>query len=264
MKPFRIEIIGEPLLTLDQFRENAKTCDGIPRIPKEKPHGGRLAIVGGGPSIINHLNELRAWNGPIWAINNTAAWLVRQGISAIMITVDPAPPEQFDTEGVDYALLASYVHPKLRDKFAEVGIFDLYEIDPENGIKGGTTTASRACSLATYLGFFDVTLFGCEGSFQIGQDHVDRAENRPDIFIIKAGGVDYATYAEWMMQSELLAKLVTLAPNVFKQKSGGLLQAMVEHPDWEVVAVSESLRDHLIEVNGDQGIYDSPYEFAAA
>ena len=264
MKPFRIEFKAQPLLTLDQFFAYAKTCEGLPRLVKKEPHGGKLAIVGGSPSLSNHLEELKNWPGEIWAINNTAAWLLRHGIESTFITVDPAPVETFDCTGVRDALLASFTHPKLREKFEKVQIFDLYEYDKVNGIKGATTTASRACSLGIHQGFFDITLFGCEGSFEIGADHADRSENSPDMFVVKAGDKKYVTYSEYMMQSESLSKLILLAPNVFKQKSGGLLQGMIENPDtWEIVAVSETVKRHLIEVNGDSKLYDVPYEISA-
>jgi hypothetical protein len=51
-----------------------------------------------------------------------------------------------------------------------------------------------------------------------------------------------------------------LAPELFQSRSGGLLDAMTADPDWHVVAVSTALRAHLIEINGDTGLYDAPYE----
>jgi len=262
--PFRLQIESQCCASLDQLKANAATCDGIERIQPLAPHGGKVAIVGGGPSVTNHLDELRNWEGPIWAINNTASWLIERGIPAIYFSVDPSPHDTFKTDGVTHAVLATCCDPKLRERFAEVAVFDMVETHPD-GITGGTTSVSRACTLAIRCGFYDVTLFGVEGSFALGQDHVDRHQDLNEILVVRAGGKDYATYPEFLLQCEALAPLIQLAPNVFKQKSGGLLEAVVNYPDdWECVAVSAKLRDHLIERNGDSGIFTTPYEFEAA
>jgi hypothetical protein len=132
----------------------------------------------------------------------------------------------------------------------------MYETDPE-GIIGGTTTASRAFSLGIHQGFYDITLYGCEGSFTIGQDHVDRNEMRQEMVVIQAGDEHFVTYLDYLTQTETLANMIRLAPNVFKQRCGGLLEAMINHYDtWAIVAVSGALKAHLEEVNGPQGLYE--------
>jgi len=257
----RLNIEAKCVASLDELIDNAKTCDGIERIPEVHPHGGKLAIVGGGPSIVDHIDILRKWDGPIWAINNTASWLVSQDVPAIYFSIDPSPSHLFKTDGVRHALLASCCDPALRHRFSEYAIFDLIETH-KDGITGGTTSASRACTLAIRCGFFDVTLFGVEGSFDLSRDHVDRHEALGDILIIRCGGKDYATYPEFLLQCETLAPLIKMAPNVFKQKCGGLLEAMINHiDDWDCVAVSTQLRDHLIEHNNGSCIFNDPYNF---
>jgi hypothetical protein len=253
---FRLEIISQCVEPLDRLKENALTCAGLPRLPKQEPHGGKLAIVGGGPSVNAHLDELRAWDGEIWAINATASWLKNHGINSKFITVDPVLFTKDMVEGVEEAYLATLCHPQMKNLFPKVSFFDMRETDPK-GIAGGTTTASRALSLAVHQGFYDITLYGCEGSFTIGKDHVDRDEMRPEMVVIQAGDEHFVTYLEYMMQSETLANMIRLAPNVFKQRCGGLLEAMIKHPDtWAIVAVSESLKAHLEEVNGPQGLFE--------
>ena len=256
---FRLEIIPQCVESLDRLKEYALTCADLPKLPKQEPHGGKLAIVGGGPSVNDRLEELRAWDGEIWAINATAKWLNDQGVKAKFITVDPGlfPKEMVD--GVEEAYLATLCHPQLREWFPKVFFFDMYETNPD-GITGGTTTASRALSLAVHQGFYDITLYGCEGSFTIGQDHVDRNETQPEMVVIRAGEDNFVTYLEYMMQSETLANMIRLAPNVFKQRCGGLLEAMIKHPDtWAIVAVSAALKAQLEEVNGPQGLYEPPF-----
>ena len=253
--PFRITIKSQCVEPLERLQANALTCAGFSRLPKREPHGGKVAIVGGGPSVIPLLDELRAWDGEIWAINMTAAWLKERGITAKFITVDPGSFKPHQVIGVEEAYLATACHPEVRNLFPKVSFFDLYETDPD-GITGGTTTASRALSLAIHQGFFDITLYGCEGSFTIGKDHVDRNEMKSEMVVLRAGGEDFVTYLGYLTQAETLANMIRLAPNVFKQRCGGLLEAMIKHPDtWEIVAVSDALKAHLEEVNGPQGLF---------
>jgi hypothetical protein len=252
---FRLEIISKCIEPIERLKENALTCAGLPRLPKQEPHGGKLAIVGGGPSVNDRLDELRAWDGEIWAINATAKWLADRGIKSKFITVDPGlfPKEMVE---VEEAYLATLCHPQMREHFKKVSFFDMYETDPE-GITGGTTTASRALSLGIHQGFYDITLYGCEGSFTIGQDHVDRNEMHPEMAVIQAGDEHFVTYLGYMTQCDALANMIRLAPNVFKQRSGGLLEAMIKHPDtWAIVAVSAALKAQLEEINGPQGLYE--------
>jgi len=253
---FRLEIISNCVEPLERLKEYALTCAGLSRLTKKEPHNGKLAIVGGGPSVIPLLDELRAWDGEIWAINMTAAWLKERGITAKFITVDPGLFKPHQVVGVEEAYLATACHPEVRNLFPKVSFFDLYETDP-NGITGGTTTASRALSLAIHQGFYDITLYGCEGSFTIGQDHVDRNDMNPEMVVIQAGDEHFVTYLGYMTQCDTLSNMIRLAPNVFKQRSGGLLEAMIKHHDtWAIVAVSEALKAHLEEVNGPRGLFE--------
>lgn len=252
---FRLEIISNCIEPIEKLNANALTCAGFPRLPKKEPHGGKLAIVGGGPSVSDRLDELRAWNGEIWAINATAKWLNDRGIKSKFITVDPGlfPKEMVS---VEEAYLATLCHPQMREFFDKVSFFDMFETHPD-GIKGGTTTATRALSLGTHQGFYDITLYGCEGSFTIGQDHVDRNDMRPEMVVVRAGDEHFVTYLDYMTQTQALADIIRLAPNVFKQRCGGLLEAVLNHYDtWSIVAVSEALKAHLEEVNGAQNLYE--------
>ena len=256
---FRLEIISQCSEPLDRLKENARTCAGLPRLQKQEPHGRKLAIVGGGPSVADRLDELQAWDGEVWGINATALWLKNHGVEAKFVTVDPGPFPKEWMIGVEEAYLATLCHPQMREFFPKVSFFDMFETDPD-GIKGGTTTASRALSLAIHQGFYDVTLYGCEGSFTIGQDHVDRNEMRPEMAVVQAGDEHFVTYLDYMTQTETLADMIRLAPNVFKQRCGGLLEAMIKHHDtWAIVAVSDALKAQLEEINGPQGLYESRF-----
>lgn len=254
--PLRIKIIAECHVPSAMLQAQAATCSGLARIQPRPRHDGKLAIVGGGESTEQHLEELRAFQGEIWAINSTAKWLHERGIECTYIAIDPGPVHTITPWGKK-AILATWCHPDLRTHFEEVQLFDLIETDP-GGIPGSTTCASRAMSLALHQGFYDVWLYGCDSSFTPGRDHVDRHEEWPEQAIVRSNGRDYVTILEWVMQAETMSQLIRMAPDVFHNRSGGLVQAMVDDPDgWEVVAVSEALKTAM-EALGPH-VYTEPF-----
>lgn len=253
----RLNIETQCVVPLDQLIRNAATCYGLERIEKRERHDGRLAIAGGGLSLVDALHDLASFD-EVWAINSTAAWLLERGIDCTMITVDPNPPEEFNLCGVEKALLATLCDPRLRAALPGAQLFDMLETCP-GGVPGGTTTAQRAVALALRQGFFDVTFFGCEGSFAVGADHVDRTDAPQEMIVVRADGRDHVTVLEFLLQSQKLAEVIRMAPQVFKERSGGLLRAMCADDDWDIVAVSGPMKEHLERVNGRHGFYEAPY-----
>jgi hypothetical protein len=254
VKPFRIEINGYCETPIERWRENAAANAGYHRIERLSRHRRSLAIVGGGPSLADNLEDLRAFDGDIWAINDTSRWLTERGIACTLFTVDA----QLKSGEARDAILATVCEPSLVASFTgRVLVFDTAETHAD-GFVGGTTSATRAPAIAFHMGYTQVSFFGCEGSFE-ERDHVDRHEANPSQLIIRAGERTYRTTLPFLVQSQELAKLMVF-DGVFNNRSGGLFQALVEHPDtWEVVAVSAALKEHL-ERDGPTGIYDEPYQ----
>lgn len=252
--PFRLEFRAACVVGVEYMLANASANAALPRIRKQESHTRPLAIVGGGPLVVNDLEELRAWPGDVWGINHTAQWLNEQGVKATLFSVDPEP---FETN-VERAIVASCCDPRLLATIRAVEVFDIVETHPENGFSGGRFSSTRAPIVALFLGYRDVQFFGCEGSFT-SVDHVDRNDEKPDQLIVRAGGADYRTCPQFMVQCEELRQIFVF-DGVFKNRSHGLLKAMIDHPDtWEVVGVSEALKAHLEEVNGKHGLYDQPF-----
>jgi hypothetical protein len=255
VKPFRIEIKTECAFDLSVLKQYAELNARQPCIQKCAPHGRRLAIVGGGPLVVHDLDELRTWQGDIWAINNTAQWLTERGIDCTLFSVDAAPMRINARD----AILARYCHPELFEQFDSRALaVDFIETHPE-GLSGGRSSSTRAPGVAFHMGYLDVSFFGCEGSF-LEMDHVDRNEGIPEQLIVRAGGMDYRTDPGFIIQCEELAQILRL-DGVFHNRSGGLLKAMIENPDtWAIVGVSPAMKKHLEEVNGYQGLFDLPYQ----
>lgn len=268
-KPFRIDVRSQCVASIETMKAQAAVNSNYPRVERCLRHGRKLAVVGGGPLVIHDLDELRSWDGDIWSINYTAQWLHSHGIESTLLSIDPQPLKTIARD----ALLASSCHPETAAAFAgRVRVFDLCETD-ESGIPGGVTTATRAPSLSFLLGYLDVSFFGCEGSFHTewkgvsdgaGQlfirDHVDRHDAPKAMVIIRADGADYCTDLELLKQCEQLVALFSAFPDVYHNRSGGLVKAMLRDPEWEVTAVSGALRDHIELLNGKSGLYEDAYQ----
>lgn len=252
MTPFRLDIRSVCVADDATLERQAKANAHYPRIQRSAPHGRRLAIAGGGPLL--DVDALSTWDGDIWAINHTAQWLNDRGIRNTLFTVDPDP---FETTATD-AILATSCHPAVLQSIPNVCVFDMVETHPD-GFTGGRFSSTRAPSVALYMGYTDISFFGCEGSF-LQQDHVDRNENRPEQLIVRANGKDYRTCPQFVAQCEELLQLFFF-DGVFHNRSGGLLAAMQADPQWYVVAVSEALKEHLEQMNGKCGIYEHPYHY---
>lgn len=249
-QPLRLSFVSCCVVPDDVQAGHIRQNAHIPFLEPQEPHSRKLAIVGGGPSVLAMLDELRAFDGDIWAINYTAAWLAGHGIESTMLTVDGQRFDARVSEGVKDAIVASCVHPDTAGYFESVRQFHLAEHTPD-GIQGGTTTACRAEFLSVRQGYCDVTLYGCESSFG-ERDHVDRSEASKwrEQIIVHADGRKFRTTPQLMMQADDLSAFIVGFPEIFKERSGGLLRAMVNDPWWEVVAVSDAMKAHLIEING--------------
>lgn len=254
MKPFRLDIKADGPMPREELVRVAQLNAHQPRIVPQKPHGRKLAIVGGGPLVVHDLPELRAWDGDVWGINFTADWLNENGVRATLFTVDPGP---FESKAPD-AILATVCAPMLFAQFeGRVRCFDMLQTHPE-GLSGGSFSSTCAAAVSLRMGYADVSFFGCEGSYE-ERDHVDRHEGRTDELIVRAGGKDYRTIPPYLIQCEELKQLFYF-DGVYHNRSGGLLKAMIENPDtWEVVAVSASMKQHLEQMNGHHGLYEEPY-----
>ncbi len=231
----------------------ARAAD-IPYCGIEAAHDRALAVVGGGPSILDQLDELRSFEGDIWAINGACAFLRSHGIEATLFGVDPHAIVRQWAPGAKKAILCSrtdwHVWGILAD--AEVHLFDLAQENPETGITCGSSTATCAFDLATNLGYRKVYFYGCEGSYpgaEIGNDqdrsHAYTQEKHDDRMLVSCGDGEYLTRPDFLVQCDEMAKMLKVFPDHFQERSGGLLRAMVANDDYDIVKVSRSLMANL-------------------
>lgn len=177
---------------------------GLPTLQREPlPRYGRAIIVGGGPSVKGQLETIRAFsqdkNNRIFAINWAHTWLINNGIiphGSVFFEIDAEPDSTLEAahEDVTY-FICSHCHPKTFDmlqgykrvlwhsppnsEFERVVGEEIYQGTPLVG--GGISTFTRAMTIALYLGFRDLDLFGIDGCFpDEGKTHVDGYETIMD------------------------------------------------------------------------------------
>lgn len=205
---------------------------------------GRLAVVGGGPSIRDHVEELKNWDGEIWAVNGAINWCLDNGIDAWFYTADAMPPHMwaYDLSRIRRAALAPDVSVEMVKYLQGIGA----EITLTGPIQSGPTSANASDYLSIALGYTSVTYFGCEGSFaEAAQDadtHAVHSAPIPDWMIVEVRDEYYKTKAEFLCQSIMLANVIREFPHVYSEKSGGLLRSMIKNgSDYDVAMVSNTL-----------------------
>ena len=198
----------------------------------------RLAVVGGGPSVLDNLDELKQFDGDIWACGSAFKFCLDNGIECTFFLIDPTDSDMLDIEKAKTAILASCCNQSVVNKLknAKIYIFDLVH----NG-NHGPTTATAAPHLALQLGYEEVTFYGCDGSFPVATEtHAYKYPQVTYLLQVMVGEKSFLTHPELLMQSEYLAAIIRAAGKFFKQKSGGLLEALVNSPDYDVVAGNQA------------------------
>lgn len=252
LNPLRIrfDMVGPVSDRVVQEYIDAALGAGIPLVEPRQMALRKLAVVGGGPSVWEYLPQIASSGGDIWGINQSAPFLQDHGIDCTLLAVDSGEDVAGWAAQMDRALLASNCHPEVFRALAgkDVRMFHIapFRDGPGLSIKGGPSASTRAPQLAIALGYSEVTFYGCEGSFD-GSTHAYRHEpERLKQLIVRAGGKLYRTAPDLMLMSEYLANDIRAFQGIFRERSGGLLRAMVEHFDtWEVAAFSEALKAEL-------------------
>lgn len=241
----RIDFVHKSCISTDDFIRNTKHSRGLglPSVEKIGARGRDLAIVGGGHSVNEHIETLRNWPGDIWAMNGAFHWCRDHGIDAAFFTVDALPQWSFYAEGAKRAIVSTSCDPSLFDvlKDAEVFTFD------QASYIGGSTTATFGPLIGVNAGYGPVSFFGCGSDYAGGTSHIYENEKISYGMTVSVGGKEYATNAAYFMQAEALAKVIREYPEIFKDKSGGLLAALVENPEYEIISIGSDIESAIRE-----------------
>lgn len=209
----------------------------------------RLAVVGGGPSINDHIDTLKNWAGDVWAVNGAWKWCRDNGIQATFLACDPHPIVTQWAAGVSQALLEVSCDP---DVFELLKSADVYTFDADvekGGIAGCASTVSCAPHLAIRMGYRSVKFFGCDSSYSPNASHAYMDEARKEQMLVRCNGGDYLTAPDLFLQAIGLSEYIRQVPEFLTDESGGLLGAMIADPKYHVAWVSQGLLDTLQQVD---------------
>lgn len=222
-------------------------ASGYPFIQHGKGIKQRVAAVGGGPSIEKHLEELRAWRGPIWAVNATSIWCRERGIDATAFVLDPQDDVHQFVKGATKALVGTGVHPTTLDALKGADI-RLFNTGPKNGIGACGTAVTVVPTLAGRMGYAGVKFFGCDSSYGPEKSHAYFHWHNPLALKVKCGDEIFITDPALVIQVEALFKLINMFPHFLSATDDGFLGALLRagadkdgEPQYDVLEVTPEL-----------------------
>jgi hypothetical protein len=208
--PLKVPVLVLCNTSDEQLFANIKTnaANGAEWVGFRPAHDGIAVLVGGGPSLANHLEDIRKLalaGGTIFAMNGAATFLETHGIRPAYQVIADAKPETatlIEPRAIAH-LFASQVDPAC---FAAVpgallwhlempGIEDAFpEARRKRGgyalVGGGAAVGNSACALAYVMGYRTMHLFGYDSSHKGEASHAyDQPMNRfiPTIDVEWAG-----------------------------------------------------------------------------
>jgi len=167
------------VVSADDMNRNleANLGRGLPQCEPMPERTTRLAIVGSGPSVRDYLEEIKSFDGHVWAVNGAYDYLRDNGfVPHGFLGCDPLPglDEYLKNPHKDTTFyLAGTVDPSTIEAVKDYDVrlwFLAQSVDikyPKGTwlITGGTTMLLRAPFLSWMLGYRDLTFYGADSSF---------------------------------------------------------------------------------------------------
>jgi len=239
----KIEVEDAGCVTPEASRRNLELnlARGLPVLkPAGKPTGKRVAVIGGAPSLPKYADELRAWDGPRWALNGAWAWCRDHGIDADLFLVDP---QHLDCYGAGFELKGckrAYLGPSV-----DASIFDLL-VDAEITIVpavGHGTVATGVILPAAMLGHSGVAYFGCDGSRgEQSHAYVDEPDSNINLCLVECGGETFVSDPILITQCKVIVDVARERPHFISATPEGLLAAMLQNDgDYEITFITPEL-----------------------
>ena len=214
-------------------------------------NGRKLAVVGGGPSINEHVDKLKEWPGDIWTINGTYHWARARGIRSTFIAADPHSIVADWAKHVTDAIVITRCHPKVFEVLkANNATIKTFEIDGVSRTITGTSTATAAVHLAWLSGYRNLTFFGCESCYLPGASHAFMHEKRDAEVIVQVGDEQFFTAPDYLCQAIELSGIIRAMK--VKEESGGLLRALIANPKYRFIWISQGMFDNMKEHHLEQ------------
>lgn len=262
-RSFKVGSIGEDLPTVDYVKSSL--ARGLSEFqPATVFNDGHLVIVGSGPSVVSHLDEIkqeRANGRPICAVKGTHDWLIENGLEPDMfVSLEPRQRPFKHTSARTTYFVASRCPPELFDqlKDREVIIWHAAASKPVDvapapdktelqwdelhlteecepwrgrfGVGGGTTSGLRAITLGFLLGFRKFILYGMDSC--LAKDKFTKRFTGENIGVGKLVDIIVGGRQFWcngsMAQQALEFQEMYKLPNIsIEAKGDGLLAAII-------------------------------------
>lgn len=229
-----------------QSNLEAVLARGLPTVKQSPARAGQLAIVASGPSVREHLAELKSWPDEIWAINGAYDYLLDHGIVAQgFFAIDPLPGLADYVRRANQATtfyIASTSDLSVFDTLTDHKVITFHPIAddmqyPKDAgfIGGGTTALTRAPYLGLLHGWRDIMIFGADSSYdggeycyQWGRYACDIAQ--PKIWVDMNGEGPFETEVGLMKQVSQMGVIIQKFNGMLKFKCGGLMDAFLRAP----------------------------------
>lgn len=213
---------------------------GLPEIVPGKVGAAApfLAVVGGSPDVVDHIDTLRDWDGDVWAVNGTWQWCHDNGIDAALYTIDAVFDPKFLGD-VRRAVLADVVKPSVFDGLRHADV-ELVRLGADS-ILPATTSAATAPLFACWRGHRHVTFFGCASCYG-KTTHAYRSETA-NLIWVSCGGRDFVTSPQMIMQAEFIADMARQFPDYVTVVGDGFLPALIKHGDYDVTHVCRAIHE---------------------
>jgi hypothetical protein len=217
---------------------------GLPEIG-DYPVADQLAVLGGSPSLADHVDELQAWDGEIWAINEAIMWCRDHDIDATFFAIDPLEDHSPLAPAITRAILADIVRPELfKTLLQQCAGIELFRMED---IAHGSAAASTAPAAALRRGHKHVTFFGCTQSFTTTTHLYKDAGHMKNYVWVNVDGEEFTTTSQNVMQAEVLSEMARLWPSFITVKGDGFLPALIQHGSYEVTHVCREIHEALKE-----------------
>lgn len=220
---------------------------GLPSVTEMPRVSGALVVVGGAVgSRAENLSWLQEWRNDLWAINAAWRWCVDYSVPAflppVFYTIDALYENVREVDGrLKRAVLAWWCHPSLFDACgaAETYVAEMGAGGPF-GPETGPASSTIAPRLAIQAGYQEVFFVGCECSYRQGED-------LPSNWVaVQCDGEVFFTKPDFLVQATALADVIRSFPHQFKDRSGGLLGALIKNPDHKVVMMSNDVTHDVL------------------
>jgi hypothetical protein len=221
---------------LEQIRSQIKQSAALdlPRLTSKPAHDGKVAIIGGGPSLsdaitIPQLQRFAAEGGKLWALNGSYDWLREHDLVADAHMIIDARPENVrflrNSRDETRYYIASQCHPAV---FEALRWRAAVRLDLDVMGDCGTTVGTHAICTAFVEGFREIHLFGFDSSYREGEGHAYHQSMNAQERIVDAHiGDRVFKAAPWMVRQvqdfEGIARDVVAAGGQIHVHGDGLL-----------------------------------------